>query len=112
MLRGTDAPAAAARFPLRGGRKAVDLADLRAQVAHVRLGVDLARPDRALERLRRRELAAVAVQMLAQPLAQRAELALLKPLVQVRDVGKNPCQELRRDQVPERVGREVAERAA
>ena len=64
--------------------QAVDRADLRAQVAHVRLRVDRLRADRALERLGRRELAAVAVQVLAQPLAQRAELAALELLVRGR----------------------------
>ena len=58
-----------------------------AQVTHVRLGVDLGRADDALERLAGRELAAVAVQVLAQPVAQRAELSLLEVVVQRREVG-------------------------
>src|SRR5215210_3497136 len=77
--------AGSARIGLR--RQAVDLADLAAQVAHVRLRVDLARPERALHRLGRRELAAVAVEVVAQPLAERAELAALEVVVQGGEVG-------------------------
>src|SRR6476646_11173769 len=97
---------------LRGCGDAVDLGELAAQVAHVRLGVDLGRADDAVERLAGRELPAEAVKMLAQPVAQRAELTLLEPVVQVGDVRRDPLPDLRRDQVAERVRREVADRAA
>src|SRR5579884_922316 len=93
-------------------RQAVDLADLVAEVTHVGLGVDPRRAGRALERLRRRELAAVAVQVLAQPLPQRSELAALELALEPGEVGGDPLPELHRDQVAERVRREVAERAA
>ena len=58
---------------------------LLAQVREVRLGVD-ARADRALERLLRRELPAVLVDVLAEPLAERRELAALERVVEVRQV--------------------------
>src|SRR6476659_4547772 len=97
---------------LRGCGDAVDLGELAAKVTHVRLGVDLGRADDAVERLAGRELPAEAVKMLAQPVAQRAELTLLEPVVQVGDVRRDPLPDLRRDQVAERVRREVADRAA
>src|SRR5436190_3141614 len=87
----------------------VDPRQLRAQVEKVRHGVDLRRPDRTLERLRRCELAAVAVQVLAEPVPERREVALLERVVEVRQVGRDPLPDLRRDQVAERVGREVAD---
>src|SRR5581483_961149 len=79
-------------------RQAVDLADLVAEVTHVGLGVDPRRAGRALERLRRRELAAVAVQVLAQPLPQRSELAALELALEPGEVGGDPLPELHRDQ--------------
>src|SRR5215211_6474474 len=94
-----------------GDGEPVDLAELRAQVAHVGLGVDLRRARDALERLERRELAAVTVQVVSQPLAQRPELALLELVVQVGEVGDDALPDLRGDQVPEGVRREVADRA-
>src|SRR5262245_41959508 len=100
------ARAAGARGSVRGGdvqAQAVDVADLPAQVPDVRLRVDAADAGGALQRLARRELAAVPVQVLAQPRPQRPELALLERLGQVRQVGGHPLPQLRRDQVAERV---------
>ena len=47
---------------------------------------------------------------LAQPLAQRAELAVLELLVEVAEVGLRALPELDRDDVAERIGGEVAHR--
>ena len=55
------------------------------QVPEVRRRLDRA-ADHPLQRLRRRELAPVPVQALAEPLPERAELAALDLLVQVRQV--------------------------
>ena len=46
-----------------------------------------------------------------QPVGERAELALLELVVQVRDLGRHLLPELPGDDVPERVRREVADRA-
>src|SRR4051794_31997268 len=93
-------------------RDSVDRRKLLAQIAHVRRRVDLRRADDTLERLARRVLAAVAVQVLAEPVAQGCELALLEAVVDVRQLREHALPDLRRDQVAERVRREVADRAA
>ena len=63
------------------------------EVAEVRLGVD--RPARdPVDRLPRRELAAVPVQVLAQPLVDLAERAALDLLVGIREVGEQPLPDL------------------
>src|SRR3954467_13261442 len=72
-----------------GNGQAVDLAELAAEVPHVGLGVDRRRACHPLERLRRRELPAVAMEAVAQPLAQRPEVALLEPFVDVRQIGEH-----------------------
>src|SRR6266404_4394464 len=90
----------------------VDRGELLAQVADVRRRVDLGRAADAIERLARRELAAVPMQVLAQPVAERRELALLEAVVEIGKVVDDTFPDLRRDQVPERVRREVANRAA
>src|SRR4051794_14847236 len=61
---------------LRRLGQVVDLADLPPEVGDVRAGVERA-SDEALEQLARRQLAAVAVDVLAEPLAERRELAAL-----------------------------------
>ena len=52
------------------------------------------------------------VDVLAQPLAERRELADGDALLEVADVAQRRLPELARDHVAERVGGEVAERAA
>src|SRR5437899_2045113 len=86
--------------------KLVDLPELRAQVGQVGLRID-ATANHALEELRRWELAPVPVDVLPEPFAQRPELALLELVVQVGELVADPFPELARDDVPERVGREV-----
>ena len=49
------------------------------------------------------------IQVLAQPLAQLAELTLLEALVEIAQVFLRPIPDLHRDHVAERVGREIAE---
>ena len=61
------------------------------------------------QQLARRELAAVAVDVLAQPVAQRRELAAAELRLDLGQVGAGARPQLGGDQVPERVGREVAE---
>src|SRR5579875_1030430 len=92
--------------------EAVNSSDLLAEVTHVGLRVDRPGADDQLERLARRELAAVAVEVLSKPVAERAELAALEVVVEARDVREHALPDLGRDQVAERVGREVADRAA
>src|SRR5262249_29604328 len=85
--------------------------ELPLQVAEVRLGVD--RPaDDTLECLRRRVLAPESMQLLAQPLADRAELTARDLPVDVVEVLAQPPPDLPADHVPERIRREVAEAAA
>ena len=67
---------------------------------------------RALEDLGRREPAAVAVDLLAQPLAERRQVAGADPLVEVVDVAAGGLPQLAGDHVAEAVGGEVAEGAA
>src|SRR6185369_17636569 len=66
---------------------------------------------RAEDQLRRQETPAVAVDLRAQPLAQRRELAVRDQGVEVAEVAMRRLVELRRVEVAERVGREVPERA-
>src|SRR3954451_22138940 len=90
---------------------AVDLRELLAEVPHVRLGVDLLRADGAFERLAGRVLAPMAVEVLSEPIAQRSELSLLEPGLEVGQVGGDLLPHLGGDQIAERVRREVADRA-
>src|SRR6476620_5786176 len=90
----------------------VDRGELFAQVAHVRCRVDLGRAADALERLARSELAAVPMQVLAQPVAKGPEFTLLEAVVEIGEISDDAFPDLRRDQVPERIRGEVADRAA
>src|SRR5437879_7027966 len=76
-----------ARNRTGGRRLGGELVDLRTEVAEIRLGVDPARADDALEGFLRRELAAVAMQALAEPIAQRGHVAALELRVDVAEVG-------------------------
>src|SRR5690349_21004935 len=67
---------------LGGLREVVDLADLAPEVAHVGRRVERAADD-AFEQLLRRELPAVAMDVLAEPLAQRRDVAALEVGVEV-----------------------------
>src|SRR5579859_2929156 len=91
--------------------EAVDRAELRAQVAEQRLRVEAA-ADHALEELAGHVLAAVAVDVLAQPVVERAELAGPDLVVEVGELPADPLPELSGDDVAEGVGREVADRPA
>src|SRR2546423_3464752 len=114
--RAPDAPRTGSRSRRRRRRRRAgsrdgdpgDLAELPLQVANVRLRVDL-RAGRAHERLARRELAPVPVEVLAQPLAQVGEVAALDARVEVAEVGARLLPDLDGHDVPERVRREVAE---
>src|SRR3954452_11651491 len=90
----------------------VDRRELLTEVAHVGRRVDLGGADDLLQRLARRVLPAVVVQVLAEPVAERAELAPLEAVVEVRQGGDDLLPDLGGDQVAERIGREVADRAA
>src|SRR3954451_16474908 len=79
-------------------RDPIDRRELLAQVPHVRRGIDLRGADDAFERLARRVLAAVTVQVLAQPVAQRREFAVLEPVVDVGHVRDDAFPDLRRDE--------------
>jgi hypothetical protein len=79
---------------------AVDPAELLLEVADVGAGVHRTADD-PLEGLLRRELAAVAVQVLAEPLAQLAELAALDLVVEIWDRLAYALPDLRRDDVAE-----------
>src|SRR5690242_2356201 len=81
------------------------------QVREVRLGVQRT-TDRALEELGRLEGPAPAMDLLAEPLAQIVELPSLELCVEVAELGDRSFPELDRDDVPERVGREVPEARA
>ena len=89
----------------------VERLELAAQVGEVGLGVERA-ANRALEQLRRLERPTPMVDGLAEPLAQRAELACLELRVEVAELGDRALPELNRDDIPERVRREVAEARA
>ena len=69
-------------------------------------------PATALERLLRRELAAVLVKPLAEPLPQRREVTRLDLIVEVRKIPPQGLPDLHRHDVAEGVGGEVAEDAA
>src|SRR5262249_46086263 len=85
--------------------------ELALQVAEVRLGID--RPaDGPLERLRGQELASVPVDVLAQPLAHRTELAARDLPPDIRHVRGEPVPDLDAHDVAERIRGEVAEAAA
>src|SRR5687768_17392036 len=83
---------------LGGGCGAV----LLAQICEVGLGVD-PRAGRALERLLRHELPAVAVDVLAEPLAERRELAALELVVEVREILLDALPDLNAHHVAERI---------
>src|SRR5579862_78333 len=101
------------RLYLRGAcGDSVEIRELLAEVPHVRLGIDLAPADGPLERLGGCELAAVPVQVVAQPVAKRREVALLEGVGEIRQVGADALPELGRDEVAERVRREVTEVSA
>src|SRR4029079_17036140 len=68
--------------------------------------------DEALRHRRRRELAPVPVEVLAEPLVDLAERPLLYALVGVRQVAHEPLPDLRREDAAELVRREVPEHAA
>src|SRR2546421_4555493 len=85
--------------------------ELLAEVAEVRFRVDRAAGD-TQDRLLRRELATQPIEVLAQPFAQLAELALFEALVELAEVILCALPDLHRDHVAERVGREVAETTA
>ena len=57
-------------------------------------------------------LAPVPVEVLAQPLVDRAERSLLDLLVRVGQVGHEALPDLHREDVPQLVGREIPEHAA
>src|SRR2546430_2271494 len=65
--------------------------------------------DEVPEQLRRLEDTTPAVDVLPQPLAERAELAPLELSVQVAELACRPLPKLHGDDVPERVGGEVPE---
>src|SRR5262245_59735362 len=88
-----------------------ELRRLGLQVPEVGLGVEAAADD-ALERLLRRELAAVAPEPVAQPRRERLQPALLDVGVEGREVLPESLPDLERDHVAERVRGEVADRAA
>src|SRR4051794_32088164 len=90
----------------------VDRGELLAQVADVGRRVDRRGADDALQCLAGGVLATEAMEVLAQPVAKRRELALLEAVVDVRHVGGDSFPDLGGDQVAERVGREVADGAA
>src|SRR5436190_9799654 len=84
--------------------------ELALQVPEVGLGID-GPADGSLERLCRQELPSVPVEVLAQPLADRTELAAPDLLVDVVDVGAQAVEDLNADHVAERVRRKVTEAA-
>src|SRR5438445_13870792 len=86
----------------------VERLDLRAQVRKVRLCIERA-AHRTREQLRRLERAAPPVHVLPQPSAQRAELATFELLVEVGQIGCCALPKLYGDDIPERVGGEIAE---
>src|SRR5688500_1781523 len=88
-------------------RPSLRLLQLAPHVAQKRFGIERA-ADYALERLRGGELAAVAVDVFAQPLGERGEVAAADLPVEVRQVGARPLPDLRGRDVPERVAGEVA----
>src|SRR5947209_7280388 len=89
----------------------VERLELAAKVREVRLGVEPS-AGRPLEQLGRLEAPAPAMDVLAEPLAQLAELARLELRVEVSELRGRALPELDRDDVPERVRREVAKARA
>src|SRR5436305_1248712 len=87
---------------------AEQLLQLTLEVSEIRLGVH-GRSHSAPQELLRLEHPAVPVDVLAEPRGERRELAPLELLVQVAEVGSGAFPQLNRDDVPERVRREVAE---
>src|SRR5262249_60732456 len=108
------APTLSPARPLAGSDglcDAVDAAQLGLQVSDVRPGVH--RPaDDPLEHLAREELAAVAVQVVPEPVAERAELGPLDLVVEIRNRLAHFLPDLHRDAVAEGVGRVVVEPGA
>src|SRR5918994_2616085 len=95
------------RFPRRSLSSQRVLA---AQVAQVRLGIEAAARD-PLDQLPRHELAPMAPEILLEPGRERTELALLELVVQIRDLDGHLLPQLPGDDVAERVGGEVPDRA-
>src|SRR4051812_10313985 len=95
-------------FPALSGREQPGVLELGAQVRHERVDAEIL-PGHAGEQLARVELAAVAVHVLPQPLAQDGEVARLDPRPDVGHVGLDALPQLRRHQVADGVGREVAD---
>src|SRR5262245_26326027 len=85
--------------------------ELVAQVREVRLRVDRRRPGDALDRLLGRELAAEGVEVVAEPGGELAELSGFHLSVEIRDRLPDGSPDLERDDVAERVRREVADAA-
>src|SRR5436305_9090141 len=77
--------------------------DLLAEVGEIRLGVERPAHD-ALKQLRRSERTTPAVDVLPQPLAERAELAALELRVEIPQLARRALPQLNGDHVPECVG--------
>src|SRR5687768_2539942 len=85
--------------------------ELLAEVGEIRLRIDRGRSGQPLDRLLGCELAAERVEVVAKPRGQVAELAGLHLRVQLRDRLAHRRPELKRDDIAERVRREVADSA-
>src|SRR5512145_432780 len=85
--------------------------ELLAEVCEVGLRVDRGRAGQPLDRLLRRELAAQGVEVVAEPGGELAELAGFQLRIEVGDRVTYRGPDLERDDVPERVRREVADAA-
>src|SRR3989442_5578742 len=82
--------------------------ELRVEIPEIGPGIELRAGD-APQQIAGRVLAAVAVDVLPQPFAQRRELATRKMALEVAELGDRTLPDLHGDDVAELVGREVAE---